>query len=54
MALTKGEMVQVVGKLTVRVGEALDDPTTPDKVTLEEGMAIFNSGLQDLLKEYAD
>lgn len=54
MALTKGEIVQVVGKLVTKVGEAMDDPTTPDKVTLEEGMKIFNDGLQELLKEYAD
>lgn len=54
MALTKGEIVQVAGKLVTRVGEALDDPATPDKVSLSEAMEIFNGSLQELLKEYAD
>ena len=54
MALTKGEIVQVAGKLVTRIGEAMDDPATPEKVTLEEALTIFNSGVQDVLKEYAD
>lgn len=52
--LTKGEVVQVLGRLGVRVGEKLDDPTTPNKITLAEAMEMFVPTITDLLKEAAD
>ena len=54
MALTKGEMVIVAGHLVSKIGEALDDPTTPDKLTIEEALSIFTPTLNEILKEYAD
>lgn len=54
MALTKGEMVICAGRLVTRIGEKLDDPETPNQITLAEALATFNETVQDILKEFAD
>lgn len=54
VALTKGEIVQVCGRLVVRVGEALDDPSTPGTITKAEALALIQPTLTDLLSEFAD
>ena len=52
--LTKGEAVQVIGKMVVAVGAALDDEKTPDKITKGELFEILQNGVTDALKEMAD
>ena len=54
MALTKGELVQVGGRLLVRIGEKLDEPATPNTISRAEAVQLFQDTIQDLLKEYAD
>lgn len=54
MALTKGEIVQVLGRTVENVGKKLDDDETPDKVTKDELMEIIQGTLGDLLSEFAD
>lgn len=54
MALTKGEIVQVLGRTVERVGVSLDDPQSPDVVTKEELSQIIQQTLGDILTEYAD
>lgn len=52
--LTKGEIVQVAGRLVARIGEKLDDPITPDKITLQEALEMFVPTITELLREAAD
>ena len=54
MPLTKGEIVQVVGRLTTNVGVKLDDPETPNELTKDEIFELITSFVEDALKEYAD
>ena len=52
--LTLGEMVQVMGRATERLGKALDDPATPKKVTLAEAMQVIQATVTDVLAEWSD
>lgn len=52
--LTLGEMVQVMGRATERLGKALDDPQTPKKVTLAEAMQVIQATVTDVLAEWSD
>jgi len=52
--LTKGEMVQVLGRAVERLGKALDDPATPDKITLAEAMDMVQKTVTDILSEWGD
>ncbi len=52
--LTKGEIVQVLGRTVERVGKKLDDEDTPNEVTREELSQIIQETLGDVLTEYAD
>jgi len=54
MALTKGEVVQCAGRLVERVGIALDDEETPDKISLEEALKMLQDTIVDIMKEYSD
>ena len=54
MALTKGEIVQVVGRLVVNVGEKLDDEATPNTISKEEVFDMVQDLLSDALKEFSD
>jgi len=54
MALTKGEIVQVAGRLVTKIGQAIDDEQTPNQITKDEVFQIVQDGLGDLLKEYSD
>jgi len=54
VALTKGEVVQVLGRTIERIGMDLDDPDTPNKVSKEEILQLIQDVLTDLLKEFSD
>ena len=54
MALTKGEVVQVLGRTVEKIGFAFDDEESPDVVTKEEIFELVKDTLQDLLAEYSD
>ena len=54
MALTKGEVVQVVGRLVENVGKKLDDTESPDKLTKNEVYELIRGFVYDLLQEYED
>ena len=52
--LTKGEMVQVLGRAVERLGKAFDDPATPEKITLAEAMDMVQKTVTDILAEWSD
>ena len=54
MKLTKGEVIQVLGRAVEHVGKKLDDPYTPDQITPEEIRQIIQDILADLLQEFSD
>lgn len=51
MALTKGEIIQVLGRTIVNVGEELEKD---DEISKEDIFDIIKNTVQELLKEYAD
>ena len=54
MALTKGEIVQVAGRLVENIGVKLDDPETPDTITKAELFDMVKDFLEDALSEFVD
>ena len=52
--LTKGEVVQVLGRAVEDVGKKLDDENTPNEITKDELRAIIQQVISDLLSEYTD
>ena len=54
MPLTKGEIVQVAGRLVERIGVALDDPETPGSISKGEVFELLQETIQDALNEYDD
>ena len=52
--LTKGELVQVCGRLVERVGKKLDEGDIADKIELSEALAILQETAVDLMAEYSD
>lgn len=54
MALTKGEIVQVIGRTLENVGKKLDDAETPDELTRDEVYELIRAFVYDLLQEYED
>lgn len=54
MAITKGEAIQVAGKALIQLGEAFDDPTTPNKIDKAELINIIQTAISNALSEFAD
>jgi len=54
MALTKGEVVQVIGRLVENVGKKLDDAESPNELTRDEVYELVRGFIHDVLQEYED
>ena len=52
--LTAGEALGVAGETLKEIGEALDDPNTPNRITLTEWMEIIKTAATHAWNEYND